>query len=125
MTDISFFAADIDHYENSGNFAQFFIKKDYSPELLKQCFADLGITDIIQIKNTEINGTIVSERMVEVKYLFSPQKNEVEDLMKAQIRMKALKDLYSMGGIKPTKSEQDYFKSLEMQVAKMAKDHTW
>lgn len=126
MTDIVSFAAEIDRMEASGNFMRvFFICPKRDMESIKKSFEDLKMPNIIQNKITKMNGTTVYECMFELEYLYSAQKFEIDDLMVANIRMKALKQLYNMGGIKIKPAERAYFKALDAWLAQSRQDKTW
>lgn len=111
----------IDGFEASGNFMRIYFKDPKDVDGLKKSFEDLGITDIINAKTIGATGYHIDKYMLEVNWIYSPQKKIIDDLEFRHKRMKAWSVLRGWGGAQMTEAEKKFFANQDAEIdAKIA-----
>ncbi len=124
--DILKFVNKIDRFEDGANYMNVYFKPKSGDDIksLTQSFIDLGVTNIVDSRNSVVNGTNVAEIKFVLSYRYSKQGKIIDDLMVKHARIKAWEVLRNNGGTNMNAAEAAFFATKGYEVAKMKSQQT-
>jgi len=118
--DVLRFADKIDHFKDDANYMNVYFEPKSGDDIksLTQSFVDLGITNIVDSKNSVVDGTRVAKIKFVLGYRYSKQEKIIDDLMVKHARIKAWEVLRNYGGTNMSVAEAAFFATKGYEVAK-------